>query len=307
MLEIVILSLVVVAAATFFGVRVVRAVRRASEPACGPGCNGCTVATAECRDTRPDLPVLLVLATLASPGWAFAADTVETWDAGALDVDFYLGYDGAGGADRSVHGDVMVGYGIADRLSIYLGTTVTAHESLANGEPGLYLGVFGTVVDSDHFDFDLFLDVGAGGEGMSELGVTPSLELNFDVDPDHGSFGAYVRAGLAAHAPESTRVVFDVVLNPGVYLTVAEEHQLFLEYDMAVSPADNAVEVGGVAMGYNVVVNDALELISQVHVDIPQAGENPVVSFTAGFIATIDGHVRAPARPARSLLASAAE
>ncbi len=303
MLEILAVSLVVLAAAGFFTRRFVRAVRRAPEATCGPACDGCQVAS-RCSDhRRPGLPVLAVLAVLLAPGIARAADTVETWDPGAVDVDFYLGYDGAGSPSRSVYGDIMVGYGIVEGFSAYLGTALTAPDSLAGGEPGLYLGVFGTLVDTDHVDFDLFLDLGATGDGMSDLEVRPSLELNLDAAPDLRSFGTYVRAGVVAHsADDASRAVLDVTLNPGAYVTLAGSHQLFVEYDMAFAPSDGATEIGGFALGYNVVINDALELVTQVHADIPQADEVAAVSFMAGFIATIDGPAGVPAR---SLLAAA--
>jgi hypothetical protein len=218
-----------------------------------------------------------------------------------------MGYDGTGSASRSVYGDIMVGYGIVDNFSAYLGSALSAPDTLTGGEPRLYLGIFGTLVDTYHVDFDLFLDFCAGGEGMSDLEVTPSLELNLDLAPDLASLGTYVRAGVVARSSStSNRAVADLVLNPGAYLTVTEEQQLFIEYDMTVAQSESGLEVGGVALGYNLVLNDSVELITQVHVDLPQAGETVAVSFMAGFIATIDGPPAA-APQHRALLASAAE
>jgi hypothetical protein len=45
---------------------------------------------------------------------AQAADTVETWDVGATDVDFYLGFDGMGldRYERTLSGEIMLGYNV---------------------------------------------------------------------------------------------------------------------------------------------------------------------------------------------------
>ena len=68
------------------------------------------------------LALLFTGICLCLPGLTFAADTVETWDAGATDVDFYLGFDGLdpkrGG--HAVYGDIMPGYGIVEHFSVYL-------------------------------------------------------------------------------------------------------------------------------------------------------------------------------------------
>ena len=48
-----------------------------------------------------------------------AADTTEAWEAGASDVEFYLGADGIGlePVDRSLYSTLVVGFGAIDRLS----------------------------------------------------------------------------------------------------------------------------------------------------------------------------------------------
>jgi hypothetical protein len=116
--------------------------------------------------------------------------------AGAADVDFYLGTDGLGGdaSSQTLYGDLMVGYGAADRLSVFLGTRLEANGSLGDASPGLRMGVFGTVVETGVFDLDLALEVGAGGRGLSEIHVAPGLELNLDLRSPLGPVGLYLRA-----------------------------------------------------------------------------------------------------------------
>ncbi len=242
--------------------------------------------------------IAAAVALLALPSYARANDTVETWDVGATDVDFYLGYDGIGAPrdERATSADLMLGYGLVPNLSAYLGATIEADMDLA-AEPTVYLGVFGTLVDTDHVDFDLFLDVSAGGPGLSSAEIAPSFELNLDASPDLATWGGYLRAGLVAYGraedenPEAGSVGVALDLNPGVYVTVADGHQVLLEYDMRLhaNPEEDeeAVSVGGVALGYNVTLSDALELITQAHVSIPTGGEGAAGGVVVGFIATL--------------------
>ena len=234
---------------------------------------------------------------------AAGADTVETWDIGATDVDFYVGFDGIGleKYEKSVYGDIMLGYGLIDRFSAYVGAALQGNEFFADGEACIYLGIFGTPVETKHFDFDLFLDFAAGGKGMRDFQVAPALEINFDIDPDMRSWGLYLRTafpvgGSEASAPGGeSSVDYDTVfhIEPviGMYCTIAEKHQILLELDLAVHPLaggdERTAEVGGFALGYNVTLCDAIEMINEVYVDIPQGREKPSLNIMTGLIATM--------------------
>jgi hypothetical protein len=119
MLELVTVLTLVVSAGAFLLLRLLGKLRSASHPAPSAGCCGCSPAACDsCPATaHRRLPIIALIVVLMSgvlmPGVAWAADTVETWDPGAADVDFYLGFDGVG-AERSVYGDIMVGYGHVD-------------------------------------------------------------------------------------------------------------------------------------------------------------------------------------------------
>jgi hypothetical protein len=248
---------------------------------------------------RPSLLLIVGIWMSLPVHSARAADTVETWDVGATDVDFYLGFDGIGRAryERSVYGDMMLGYGLVDRLSAYVGTTLSGIELFSDGSADLYVGIFGTPLDTDHFDLDFFLDVGAGGPEFSAFTVTPAIEVNVDIEPDRALLGMYGCVGVPLFGrpteddPTEHVFVADVVTTVGTYLTILEHHQLLLEYDMLfrtrLAEGEDTVEVGGVALGYNVVAHDAIELINQVYLDIPRSGEPVAVGFMVGFIATL--------------------
>lgn len=252
------------------------------------------------------LLVLLSVASLSDAIWtptARAADTVETWAPGATDIDYYVGVVGVGNGTRNAHvfGDIMLGYGVSERLSAFLGTNAQGSLLLGDGRPSLYFGVFGTPVGTDHVDVDLFLTFDIGGPAFTELQITPAVELNWDSSPSLLGWGVYVRTALVGHHhpgsadaqrdAEQQQAALLVVANPGVYVALGEEQQLLLEYDMAYHPGDLADErrweMGGVAFGYNRVVSDSIELVTELSIDIAQDGQRAAWGITTGFIATL--------------------
>ena len=248
-------------------------------------------------------------------GQARAADTVETFDAGAADFELYAGADGLGlpPGERRVFGEVLLGFGVIDRVSLYLRGVGAADEQLGapNGEIGA--GLFGTPLDGDHVDVDVLLDFGWGAEALV---ATPGFELNLDGDPDQASFGTYLRgeealtsrivepddavagdttnAGPDAAAERrSHELAAETTLTLGTYCTVVDGHQILVEADGTIlnrEPAsdEHLFDFGGVALGYNVTVHEAIELVNQVFIGIPTY-EGDVVSagLSVGLIATV--------------------
>ncbi len=246
----------------------------------------------------------VALVCVAFAAQANAADTVETWDVGATDVDFYLGMDGIGldeAGDRAVYGDIMLGYGLIERFSAYFGTTLQGDGALANATASLYFGCFGTPIETDHFDLDLFLDISAEGPGFEQLQFTPSLELNWDDDPDMQTAGLYMRLGMPIYGREvaspslpaepehETAVHLEGTL--GMYVTLSDSEQLLFEFLAAAHPQPGPEEEPydglGAAIGYNVLLTDSIELITEVSTALPY-GDTPFsVGAMVGFIATL--------------------
>lgn len=244
---------------------------------------------------------LLVAASLVTPA-ANAADTVETFEPGASDVELYVGYDGIGleKEQRGVYGDMMLGYGLRDRLSAFAGVVLEGNDGFSTGATTNYIGVFGTPVDTDHFDMDLIFGVSSGGpDQMFE--VRPALELNLDSDPDMAGAGAYVRAPFPIYGREvaspihpsddETEITIQIETTAGAYAMLAPGHQLLVEYNMGFhldpSEDEQTTELGGVSLGYNVELADGFELINQVFADIPQGDEGASFGVMTGFLATV--------------------
>jgi len=231
-----------------------------------------------------------------------ASDTMETFDVGATDVEFYTGADGLGlpSDERAAFGDMMLGYGLVERISAYFGTTLEGSGAFADGSSTHYLGLFGTPFDTNHLDLDLQLDMASGGPEQ-RLEIRPALELNVDEDPEMRTWGLYLRTPLPVYGRKfqtgERHATFHLESTLGTYVQLADGHQLLAEYDMAFHPdpqdGERRTDVGGAAFGYNVAVSDEIELITQAFVDIPQAGDQVSVSLMAGLIATLPSAVGA--------------
>lgn len=225
-----------------------------------------------------------------------ASDTVETWDAGAADVEMYLGMDGLGlpKEARTFYGDMMLGYGLVDRFSAYVGTTLASTDGLSNGSSTQSIGVFGTPVDTDHVDVDVFFDMSSGGPDQ-RLEVRPALELNLDADPEMRTWGVYLRAPLPVYGRKfktgSTHTSFHLESTLGAYAQAGASHEFLVEYVMEYHPDpvedERRTTIGGVSLGYNVALSDSLEIVNELFLDIPQGDEKVAAALMTGFIATL--------------------
>lgn len=248
---------------------------------------------------------LSFLSLLVSAGSAWAADTVEPLDVGFSDAEFYVGVDGLGTvADKTLYGQLALGVGLTERLSLIFGATLAGTHHLDGGTVGLALNLYGNVLDTNHVDLDLFFDVSAGGDGFSEFSLGPSFELNVDLDKDMQGLGFYLRGGVPltgmkldpvdpTNADEAPRykTIVNIETTLGAYYRIKGDHQLLLEFDMAFNPDPAADErgavVGGLAFGYNVAIHDAIEMINQVYLDIPQSGERTSINLMTGILVTL--------------------
>ncbi len=258
--------------------------------------------------------LLLAAFTLVYPHFAQAVDTTEPFDVGATDVEFYLGAEGLGKGDyeKTLFSEMVLGYGLMDNFSAYFGVSAQSNEALGDGSGSLGFGIYGTPLDTDHVDLDLFLD---NSIASGEFALTPSLELNVDLRPERSLWGIYLRLGEVLTGrdtsveddPETLRIDesetrFELApvteMTWGTYWTITEAHQLLLEYDMAFAhnhdDGEQTVEIGGLALGYNVTLGDAVEMINQVNVDLPQSGEKLSAGISTGIIVTLPSIASAP-------------
>lgn len=259
-------------------------------------------------------PWLAAVLLLLPYGAAHAGDTLEPFDPGFSDFEFYLNYGGLGKAEpeRGLGAEGRVGVGITDWLSGYLILSGEANESLSEGAGAFALGLFATPLDTDHLDIDIGLDftVGNLGNGVphpaeharASIEFVPFMEINVDTDPEMNGFGAWLWVEHAFGGRDDSRFddlgneIRDFTLTSGTALTLGayyrfrERHEVNVTYDLAFDhtnpEGERSFDNGGAALGYNVCVLDNLELISEVRFDVPQGDEAFGVDFLLGFIAT---------------------
>lgn len=160
----------------------------------------------------------------------------------------------------------------------------------------VYVGLFGTPLHTEHVDLDLLVAaLTSAGRFRANLG----FELNVDVAPGQRVFGSYLRGALSlfgrGEGDEAgatvTRFRTELGFLLGSYLTLRANHQLLLEVDIVVRPTpladERKLEIGSVALGYNVRLTENVELINHVALDVPQAGERIAVQIMIGLIVTV--------------------
>lgn len=251
-----------------------------------------------CSIIRVGLAAALALFLWVGVSDTQAADTVETWDVGATDVDYYMGIGGLGlpRQDGGVFGDLLLGYGLAERFSGYVGIALTADRNLGQSDPEHYLGLFGTPVETDHFDLDIFLNFAGSATGYA---IAPSVELNLDRDPDMSSYGLFLRSGpVFSNLPadpevegSEDRIGTTWRFTPGVYWSVSPRSQLFFQYSngYVASPEEGQDnwDVGQMQVGYNIFLTEAIELITEINWDAKKTdGVTPWGGFV-GIIVTL--------------------
>lgn len=279
---------------------------------CSGGCSSCAFRTrgdcgtsGETKDVfsrRHPLDVIRGLAIVLGatlPESATAADTVETYDRGATNLELYLGMDGLGpsGAAPAANGDLVLGYGLTGGLSAYVATAIETGEDLGNRTHDARVGLIATPWDGETLDLDLLLELGGGGHGFSSLWIVPGVELNLDFTSSIGAFGPYVRASVPINGERHRNVDGSTTfrtdhaldLNPGLQWTPWDGHQFLIEYGVAlrlgrVDEADTW-EDGGAALGYNVALSEGFELITQG--SLAPTGNRWDTGLLVGVIATI--------------------
>ncbi len=176
-------------------------------------------------------------ATALSAPSAWAADTIETWDRGAFDLEAYVAYEGLDRpADaRSLATEVVVGYGIVERFAAYAAGSLKSDAALGHIDPDLRVGAFGTPVAVGGFALDLLLELSAAGPGLDAFALAPGLELNLDSDSRFGRWGPYLRAGWTFDLGAAVGAGHSGYLTPGLHWFVRDGHELLFEYNLELS------------------------------------------------------------------------
>lgn len=225
-------------------------------------------------------PIALLLLT-STPAWAL--DSTEPFDLGFSNYEMYVGTSGLGGPadERLIAWSSVIGVGVTERFSASLSYVAEADESFGKSAEGLVAGLYGTVVDTQRFDFDLY------GNISTEAGVAVGTELNFD--PARWGIQLTLEQSFSDD-PDGDDVLRQLVVAPLFLFSVTPDVELLAGVDFTTAsnhPDVETVEFGVIAMGVNVILNDAVELITEFHVHPGAAGEDVTFGASVGFVATV--------------------
>jgi hypothetical protein len=222
---------------------------------------------------------------------AFALDTMEPFAPGFSDAELYLGVENVG-ESRAQTTPLFaggVGAGLTERLSLFVGYAANADGYLSQASHGVDVSLYGNLGTWGPWAFDLGATL---AEGAGSLQAGPFLELNWDLTPEQTTAGLYLRGGPTA-AGAGAAVDWNWEQGLGGYYTVGEDKQLFLEwgtgYDLGRTPAQRAWQRGTLSLGFNWVVSDTLELITEAGVTLPRSSEASRCQASVGFVATLPG------------------
>ncbi|MGM0444215.1 MAG: hypothetical protein ACQEQV_08520 [Fibrobacterota bacterium] len=224
-----------------------------------------------------------VLTLITALVWQAAAlDTTEPFDVGFTNIEFYGGFGGIGAENgaRSITAEQVIGVGITDRLSASFAYTYESNEYFANAAGGATLGLFATLIDQDVFD----LDVAAGvvpGDGIS---------LGTELNADFSTMGLQLGIEESFSNGGADTVAAATALAPLVYWSFSDAAQILAAFDVSFihSGPEEGTDVGAVAIGFNRVLSDAVELITEASWDIPGDDEDGTLGLSVGFVATVE-------------------
>lgn len=241
----------------------------------------------------------LMTAALLMPLQAFAGDTTEVIDKDTLEVDPSFSIDGMGDGKPSVNTGIGIVYGVLDGFNIGASISYGSAEGMAGGNLGLGVNALWTPVDTDHFDLDVMADFDFEiGGGYS---ITPSVELNYDLEPDTALWGLYLRFGLPIYggyvagdilhdeAAVEAKADVGIALTLGTYFSFAEIHQILLEGgfnvdNLAKNLGDAGISGAFISLGYNVQITDTFELTTELAFNLPTDEDNFSATLAVGGI-----------------------
>ncbi len=235
---------------------------------------------------------------------AWAADTLETWNVGAMDVEFYLSYNSLIKVPTrdTLGANMLLGYGFSKKISGYIQTTMQGNTLLGGASSLQNMGLYVTALERKHVDIDLLMDLSVTDHNLAVKFLT---EINLDLGTIP-FWGFYLRSALKAYGSKSVSTVnkagkgrkrvetqellFIVESVLGAYYTLKKDHQILLEVDFVYRPKpkpnQHQFDLGGWALGWNYKFHKTVEWINELHFEIPKYDKGWEIRFTTGFIAS---------------------
>jgi len=241
------------------------------------------------RSTSRFLIIAALAAVILFPIRASALDPLETFDTGSVSLELGAGLHGFSGGRHFEGLDFKAAlvYGFCDRFTGYAAGEIGSDADFDSPRGSAAFGLIGNPLDTEHVDLFLSVEFSFGDYGAA---LTPGFEFQFNVFPDSKKLGFYLHVDeVLVGDPGSASPSFHpfTELAAGLYWTVLEGHVLLAQFDSVVNnnpvPGQRVVDIGAVALGYNVEIANGIELLADVHCDLPQTGEDVAFGFSVGF------------------------
>lgn len=209
-----------------------------------------------------------------------ALDTTEPFDLGFSDNELYISFTGIGAdkGERRLSAEYVIGAGITESFSSMFTLAIESDEFFGNTASEFGIGLFLNSIDNEHLKLDFMT-------GFSSAG---SLTLGTEINLDFNRFGIQlsVEEALSHGGTTLDDVNIETSVAPLVYYSVNDVIQALASIDF-VLPGGGVAEIGVASVGLNAVINDAIELITEFGIDIPQDGEALTVGVSIGIVATL--------------------
>jgi hypothetical protein len=203
----------------------------------------------------------------------YSRDTLETFDIGFTDFEYYHSTSNLSKDKKVYSNEVHFGIGITSMFSAHYGVITEKSNDVVD-----LVNSFGfllTPLNTEHFDIDVYLDLDSGYTTLI------GFEFNYDLKDDLALAGLYFRPEIILNnGYNGYNLVF------GSYYTFLEDMQLLLEFDVN-QPSEEDFNIGGITIGFNYSFLEKLELITEFNIDIPQNNEEVNYSLMLGFLATL--------------------
>lgn len=210
-----------------------------------------------------------------------ALDTTEPFEIGFTDNEVYAGAGGIGNRSggQSIGANYVLGAGITDRLSTILSFSVATDELLAQAQSDLNLTLFFNVIDYKEFEGDLLVTFNKEGAWCF------SAELNLDFEKT--GFQLTIEEGFENSGSGRETVGITTGIAPLAWWSANDRMQLLTGIDIAFGSGTQTIDIGTAAVGCNVVLSSAIELITEVGFDVPEKGSKATGSISVGILTTL--------------------
>ena len=194
--------------------------------------------------------------------YIFAVDTIETFDLGFTDFEYYYNLENFNEIKKTIKNEIHIGIGIIENFSFCLNFQSQKQKTIIENQYSY--GFIFNILNTANFDMDLY------GQNTNNYEKTIGTEINFDYKEDLKDFGIYTRYEFNFNSKNNLFLL-------GFYKTIKSNLQLLSQIYFSTETKEKNID-----LGINYQLNSYLELINQISLN-----NNYNISFMTGFLATL--------------------